>query len=211
MKKSNAHSFLEAASNAGQPPVLVGLNIDTSRLKKALKTPDDVGAIMRIHQNLDRELRRIVKVMVPKASQGKLRTTNQWIECLGTAGLSEQRIAASRTINHVRNEFAHGDKERFVGADVNRLLAAIRLVLGENYEPTALHDLTTDPYGQWDYQNMDCKGQFCILGYTAVALIASVEYEFEKHSFKPKLPRLIRFDQIQTATKPHNLLVFLNH
>jgi hypothetical protein len=211
MKVSNARSFLEAASAAGMPPILLGLNIDTSRMMKALKTSDDIGAIVRLHSDLDRVLKHIVRVMAPWCGRPKLQYMNQRIEHLKGAGLSEKRLAASRTINAVRNEFVHGNKECFGEADVDRLRKAIRLVLGADYTQTLLHDLTTDPYGEWDIRSLGRKGQFCLLGFMAAALVASVEHEFEKGSFRPRLPRLLRFSQIQETTKRHTLLVFLQN
>jgi hypothetical protein len=209
MKQGNARSFLEAASILGMPPVLLGLNVDTSRMMKALDTPDDIGAIIRLHKDLDRALKHIVRVMVAKSGRPKLRSMSQRIECLRAAGLSEKRLAASQTINLVRNALAHGNKECFNEADVDGLLKAIRLVLGEDYTQTALHDLTTDPTREWDFRTVDYKGQFCLLGFIAVALVASIEHEFEKHSFRPKIPKLLRYSQIQKATKEHTLLMFL--
>jgi hypothetical protein len=150
-----------------------------------------------------------VTVMVPKSNRRKLRSMSQRIECLRAAGLPEKRLLASETINVTRNALAHGEKESFDEADVDRLLKAIRLVLGEDYIQGALHDLTTDPYGEWDYGNMDHKGRFCMLGFIAVALVASIEHEFEKYSFRPKFPKLVRVSQIQEATKENTLLVFL--
>jgi hypothetical protein len=209
MKQSNPRSFLGAASTAKIPPVVLGLNVDTSRMMKALKTPDDIGAIIRLHKDLDRELKHIVSVMVPKSSRPKLRSMSQRIECLKAAGLSENRLAASQTINLIRNALTHGNKECLDDSDVDRLQKAIGLVLGEDYTQTSLHDLTTDPHGDWDYRNVDYKGQFCLLGFIAVALVASIEHEFEKHSFSPKFPKVLRFSQIQEATKEHTLVVFL--
>jgi hypothetical protein len=212
MKQGNARSFLEATRRiVGMPPVMLGLNVDTSRMMKAIETPDDIGAIIRLHKDLHRELKRIATVMVLKSSRRKLRSVSELIECLNVAGISEKRLAAPQWINLVRNTFAHGDKECFNEADVDGLLKAIRLVLGEDFTPTSLHDLTTDPYGEWNYPNMNYKGQFCQLALTAVALVASIEHEFEKHSFRPKLPKLLRFDQIQEATKQHTLLMFLQN
>jgi hypothetical protein len=101
------------------------------------------------------------------------------IACLKTAGLSQTRLAAAQTINAIRNARAHGDKECIDKADVDSLLKALRLVLGEDYAQGPVHDLTTDPYGEWDYRTMDWKGRFCMLGVTAVALVASIENEFE--------------------------------
>jgi hypothetical protein len=211
MRTTRASSFLEAASIPGMPPVILGLKVDASRMIRALQTPDAIGAIIRIHKDLDRELKRIVRIMVPDSSRMKLHTMSQRIECLKAAGLPEKRLAAPRTINLVRNAFAHGEKETFDRADVDELLKAIRLVLGDDYSETALHDLTTDPYGQWDYQNMDHKGQFCLHAFIAVGLVASVKIEFEKHSFRPKFPKLLRLDQIQEATKQHTFLLFLKN
>ena len=211
MKQGNTSSFLEAHSSiAGMPPLVLGLNIDTSRLMKAFETPDDVGAIIRIHKDLDRELKRIASVMVLKSDRRNVHSVSQRIECLKVAGLSEKRLAASKEINLVRNAFAHGDKESFDEQDIDRLLQAIRLVLSPDFTPGAFHDLTTDPYGGWDYSSLDCKGRFCQLCFTALALVASIENEFEKHSFKPKFPRLlVGIKQMQKATKGHTLLVFL--
>lgn len=211
MKQSAPRSFLEAASIVGMQPVLLGLNIDASRMMKALQTPDDIGAIIRVHKDLHRELKRIASVMVPKSRRRNARSVSELIECLKAAGMSESRLVASRRINLIRNAFVHSNKECFDETDVNGLLKAIRLVLGEDFTPSTVHDLTTDPCGEWNYPNMDHKGQFCQLGLTAVALVASIENEFEKHSLRPKFPRLLRFGQIQEATKEHTLLVFLQH
>ena len=211
MRTIRVSSFLDAASIPGMPPLVLGLKVDASRMVRALQTPDAIGAIIRIHKDLDRELKRVVRVMVPDYSRLKLRTMNQRIECLKAAGLPEKRLAAPRTINLVRNAFAHGEKETFDQADVDELLRAIRLVLGDDYTETAFHDLTTDPYGQWDYQNMDYKGRFCLLAFVAVGLVASVKIEYEKCSFRPKFPKLLRLDQMQEATKQHTFLLFLKN
>jgi hypothetical protein len=189
-KQSNLPSFLEAIRNIpGFPPVLLSVSIDTSRMMKALQTPDDIGTIIRLHKDLDRELERIVRAMVPRPRRLKLRSMSRRIEGLKVAGLSEKRLAAAETINLVRNAFAHGEKECFDQADVDQLLKAIQHVLGEDYTQTALHDLTTDPHGKWDYGKMGCKGQFCLLAVMAIGLIASIEHEYEKHSFKPRFPK----------------------
>jgi hypothetical protein len=194
------------------PTLVLGLKIDTSRMMKALGTSDDVGAIIRIHKDLDRELKRIANVMVPKCDRRNVHSVSQRIERLKAAGLSENRLAASKQINFVRNAFAHGDKESFDERDVDGLLRAVRLVLSPDFTPDAFHDLTTEPYGEWNYSSLDCKGRFCQLCFTALALVASIENEFEKYSFKPKLPRLlVGIKQIQKATKDQTLLVFLNH
>jgi hypothetical protein len=208
----SAPSFLEAhARIPGLPPVLLSFSIDTSRLMQALRTPDDIGSVIRIHKDLDRELRRIVHLMVPKSGRAKLRSMTDRIVCLRAAGLPETRLAAARTINAVRNALAHGEKECLDEADVEALLRALQVVLGDDYSQGTVHDLTTDPYGEWDYRTMNWKGKFCMLGCTAVALVASIENEFQKHTFRPRLPKILRFSQIQEATKEHTFLMFLNN
>jgi hypothetical protein len=212
IKHGNAPSFLEAAVRIrGLPPVVLSLSIDTSRLMKALQTTDDIGAVVRVHKDLDRELRRIVRLMVPKPGRRQLDTMSARIACLKAAGLPQTRLAAAQAINAVRNALAHGDKECVDEADVDSLLKALRLVLGEDYEQGPVHDLTTDPYGEWNYQTMDWKGRFCMLGATAVALVGSIENEFEKHSFRPRFPKLLSFSQFEQATKEHTLLMFLSN
>lgn len=210
VEHGSAPSFLEAAVRIeGLPPVLLGLSIDISRLMKALATTDDIGAAIRVHKDLDRELRRIVRLMVSKPNRRQLRSVSELIECLRAAGLPQTRLAAAQAINTIRNALAHGDKECLDEADVDRLQAALRQVLGEDYTQAPIHDLTTDPYGVWDYSTMDWKGRFCMLGVTAVALVASIQNEFEKYSFRPRFPKFLPVSKIQQATKEHTLLLFL--
>ena len=72
MKQGSRRSFLEAVSIVGMPPVLLGLDVDASRIFEAIQTPDDIGAIIRLHKDLHRELKHIARVMVPKISRRNL-------------------------------------------------------------------------------------------------------------------------------------------
>jgi len=102
IKHGSAPSFLEAAARIdGMPPVLLGLSIDASRLMQALKTPDDIGAVIRVHKDLDRELRRIVRVMVPKSGWAKLRSMTERIACLKAAGLRDAQLGSHQVRRRV--------------------------------------------------------------------------------------------------------------
>jgi hypothetical protein len=157
---------------------------DASRLVQAIETPDEIGAVIRIHFEIDRALEHIVDAMVPAASHLRHQYMESRIRFLFALGMPEIRLAPAKIINEIRNKFAHHEKDGISPSDITKLSAAVNALLGKEI-PThfAVRDKRASADKEWVYGDMSLKEKFCLLGYLALAGVATIENDFEKVSF----------------------------
>src|SRR5437764_13440517 len=103
------------------------------------------------------------------------------------------RRPARRSRTRARSRSCSGGSSRGGAGDL-----ALRKRRGAEVEPpqTLFHEST---------DRMAKDSQAWLI---AVALIASIKLDFERHSFKPKFTKLLRFNRMQHAPKEHTLRVF---
>lgn len=157
---------------------------DSARLIRAIETPDDVGAVIRVHFEIDRALEHIVNVMIPTPSLLRHQYMDSRIRFLLALGLPEVRIAPAKVINEIRNKFAHREKENFENSDIAKLSGSVTALIGKEV-PThfALIHKRADSQREWQYGDMTLKEKFCVLGYIALSGVATIENDFPKLSF----------------------------
>jgi hypothetical protein len=165
-------------------PLKFNFPLDTSRLTRAIDTADDIGAVIRIHFEIDRALEHIITAMIPNASALRHRYMGQRIAFLRALGLHEVRLLPVTIINEIRNKFAHHEKEGVSASDIARLHDSITALFGKEI-PThfGLLHKKSDTVREWVYGEMTLKEKFCFLGYFALAGIAAIENEYEKIRF----------------------------
>ncbi len=181
--KLNTWGTIVVMSDGGH--TVLKFDFDTAKLLLAMRTPDPIGAIVRIHTELDEALKHIVKVMVPPPIP-PLQYASERIEYLVSVGLPRLRVAPASIINTVRNNFAHSNKQVFKAKDVSKLQCAVTKLyngreVGSGFEfvrreKDADHTLR--------YDDMDDKEKFCFLGFAAIAAVAAIEVDFAPGSFK---------------------------
>ncbi|MGY3618405.1 hypothetical protein [Bradyrhizobium sp. USDA 10063] len=160
--------------------------IDTGRMIRAIDTPDDIGAVVRLHFEIDRALEHIVNAMVPAPQHLQHRFTGQRIKFLQALGLPYVRIEPAIVINTIRNDFAHREKEALTASDVAILEEPVsRLLAPQQISPhlTIQHEKKDGSRREWVYGTMSPKEKFCMLGIFAVSGIATIESHFRKVSF----------------------------
>ncbi|MGY8635816.1 hypothetical protein RAD15_25425 [Bradyrhizobium sp. 14AA] len=163
--------------------------VDTARMLRAIDTPDDIGAVVRLHFEIDRALEHIVTTMVPAAQHLQHRFMDQRIRFLRALGLPEVRIEPAKVLNTIRNDFAHREKESLTAGDVDALEEPVSKLLGRRI-PTHFaleHRRRDGTRREWIYEQMSCKEKFCMLGFFALSGIATIENDFSKIAFSSKL------------------------
>lgn len=159
--------------------------VDTTRMIRAIDTPDDIGAVVRLHFEIDRALEHVVNVMVPAAQHLQHRFMEQRIRFLQALGMPNVRIQPARVINTIRNNFAHREKEALSPQDVTTLEGPVSELLGRNI-PTHFalqHKKKDGSRRDWVYETMSPKEQFCMLGFFTLSGIATIENDFRKLAF----------------------------
>lgn len=155
--------------------------VDSARMMRAMDTEDDIGAVIRLHFEIDRALEHVVGAIIPNPEQLSHRYMDQRIRFLGALGLPEVRIAPARIMNEIRNRFAHKEKETLVDLDIIQLQKAVEALLG-NVIPShfALINNKKGSQREWRFGEMNLKQKFCLLGYMTLAGIATIENDFPK-------------------------------
>ncbi len=152
---------------------------------RAIDTPDDIGAVVRIHFEIDRALTHIIETMVPNPSVLRHHYMSQRLSYLESLGLPTDRLAPARAINVLRNKFAHKEKEHIQAADIDELERAIVNLLGRPIPSNfALrHKSFRAPPREWRYDTMSPKEKFCLLGFFSLSGIATIEHDFQRLAF----------------------------
>ncbi len=168
-------------------PIVFNFKVDSGRLRRAIETPDNIGAVIRLHFEIDRALDHIVSVMVPAPQHINHQYLEQRIRFLLSLGIPEIRLIPARIINRIRNDFAHREKDEFLDADIAVLSEAIEALLG-NSIPTnfALINKQNGGEREWRYGEMNSKEKFCFLSYFALSGIATIENDFEKMQLRAR-------------------------
>jgi hypothetical protein len=180
------HSVTDQNTKPGlSKTTVLKIDFDTPKLLLAMRTPDHIGAIVRIHTELDEVLKHIAKAMAPPPIP-PLQYASERIKYLVSMGLPEIRIAPASIINTVRNNFAHNNKQAFEAKDVSKLQRAIADLydgreIGPGFE--FVHR-KKDSDHTLRYDDMDDKEKFCFLGFAAIAGVAAIEVDFAPGSFK---------------------------
>jgi|SRR5882757_4382574 len=156
--------------------------VDTARMMRAVETPDDIGAVVRIHFEIDRALEHIVNVMVPAAKHLGHRFMDQRIKFLLSLGLPEERVQPARVLNIIRNDFAHREKEALGQSDVDSLEGPVVKMLGQSIPAdfALRHNKEDGSQRGWMYGKMSYKEKFCMLGFFTLSGIATIENHFSK-------------------------------
>ncbi|MDR6303055.1 hypothetical protein GGQ85_000736 [Nitrobacter vulgaris] len=172
-------------------PTVFNFDVDSGRIMRAMYTEDDIGAVIRIHFEIDRALDHIVRTMVPSSNTMKLPYTSSKVDFLLALGLPNLRITPVLIINSIRNKFAHREKEAIVLSDTVDLLRAIETMydrkIPESFQ--VIHQKKDGSRCEWRFGEMSPKEKFCFLGSLALAGVAMIESDFEKVSFKSLMRR----------------------
>lgn len=156
-------------------------------------TPDDIGAIIRVHYEIDQALQHVIGTLIPFPKRLKLRYMKQRIELLLALGMPEVRLQPAEIVNHIRNDFAHRDKETFLAEDVTGLHEAIVALYGREIPPTfaMLHRKDDGSTQEWRYCDMNLKEKFCFLGSFALGGVATIQTDFHKIAIR----QVVRFSE----------------
>jgi len=158
-------------------------DVNSQRLLRAIETEDDIGAVIRLHFEIDRAYEHVVKTLIPDVAQLKHRYMDERIRFLLAIGLPSIRVEPARVINGIRNKFAHDEKEAFSTADIERLSLAVEAMIGKQIPSNfALISKKQDSYREWRYGDMSLKEKFCFLGYLTLSGVATIENDFPKVS-----------------------------
>lgn len=170
--------------------ITLNFDINTGKLMRAMTADDDIGAIVRLHLEIDRALVHIIKAMVPAPEHFRMRFTGQRINFLRALGLPNLRLEPVSVINSVRNKFAHEDRETILEADVLNLKQAVEALYARKLPDTfeVRYHKKDGSERRWVYREMNHKERFCFLGSLALAGLAAVEKEFAPIAFR-QLPR----------------------
>ena len=154
--------------------------IDTSRLVRAFDNPDDIGAIVRTHYELDRALSHVLAKFYSNPKKLGANRVGPKIERLEALGFGGPRIAAIRCIDDLRNAVAHRDKEEINGQDLMLLRRHIDALTGGRFSDqfTFTYVLNGIPK-TLKYGDMSIQQQFCMLAFTAIAALAALPHEVE--------------------------------
>jgi hypothetical protein len=160
-------------------------DFDFQKFLLAMSTPDHIGAIMRIHTELDEVLKHVVKAMVPPPIP-PLQYASERMDFLVNMGLPKIRVAPAAIINTVRNNFAHNSKQEFKAKDVGKLYRAVVTLYDERAigpDFVFVHR-RKESHRELRYGDMDDKEKFCFLGFLAIAAVAAVENDFAAGTFR---------------------------
>jgi tRNA U38,U39,U40 pseudouridine synthase TruA len=171
-------------ATSGVGTTILNFELDQTKLLLAINTPDHIGAIVRIHTELDEALIHVVKAMVPPPIPS-LNYAKDRIECMVRMGLPELRVTPAIIINRVRNRFVHKNQQSFEAKDVSKLYEAVaKLYGGRDFSNFVFVHRKRDSDRELPYADMDTKEKFCFLGFLAIAGVAAIENDFEPGTFK---------------------------
>ncbi|QND70826.1 hypothetical protein [Tardiphaga robiniae] len=101
--------------------------------------------------------------------------------------MPEVRVKPARLINNLRNKFAHRDKEDFQHQDIVDLQKAIEDMIAKPIPSHfAIVNKSEDSSREWQFEKMSLKEKFCLMGFLALASIATIENDFKKLCFKSR-------------------------
>lgn len=162
---------------------------DTSRIFRALTTSDDIGALLRTHFDAERALSQVIAEAYVNSDALRLRSFEQKISALEARGVLPLRLAPTRIVNDVRNDFAHRGRENFEPSDVKKLWDAVNKFALNTITPD--FNITYGPNGTSETQilgSMADREKFVILASIATMWIASLPTEWSQHTGGPEAP-----------------------
>jgi hypothetical protein len=163
-------------------PVKFNFVVDTRRMMRAIDTDDDIGAVIRVHFEIDRALSHVIARLVPKPAELSLRYTEARVRLLLALGIPEVRLSPIQVVNRIRNSFAHDEgKETISEGDVRQLEASVSTMMAGRKIPThfTLRHKSTAAERSWVYSAMTLKEKFCLGGFFIVAGVATLENDFQ--------------------------------
>lgn len=105
----------------------------------------------------------------------------QRIRFLAALGIPETRISPARIINEIRNEFAHKERELFIGRDISRLQAAVETLYQRKIPDHFVLAINQKGVRQeWRFGEMNLKQKFCLMGSMVLTGVALIENDFPK-------------------------------
>lgn len=144
-------------------------DISTNRLLAALNTKDDVGAVIRMHFELDQALNHVAKAAVPRVDQLRLRYPEQKIRFFLALGVEDKHLEPARLLNQIRNRFAHSEGQEIVtDADVAALEGAIGVIGFSEVCQKVMKVVDRD------YEKLTPREKFCILGVVIISHVSEI-------------------------------------
>jgi hypothetical protein len=161
----------------------VDFSPDIKRIIRAFNSSDHVGTVIRIHFKLDRALDRVVRKFFPRSDALGLQYTGQRLRQLAAIGIPDQRLAAARLINEVRNRFAHKDRqEEITIKDVKSIQDATIVIYPKFSEDFTVVFRREGVDRDLKYSELSPNEKFCILGVMNVGFIAALVEQAQKLS-----------------------------
>ena len=156
---------------------VIDFDINIRRMMQALDTSDHIGALLRVHYELDRSLEHVIQMTYPNPSAVKQNFTGQKLAALSALGVHAKRLKPATIINSLRNSFAHRGREEITTEDVTGLLNAVNVILAQPITDDftiARHSKANSTVTEKTFSAMTAKEKFCILGFISIALIAAL-------------------------------------
>lgn len=150
-------------------------DIDMTRFSMALLVEDDLGSVIRCHFEAERALDHALSVFTEgRSSKSKLlRYFGHKLDALSMLGLDERFLLPMRTLNRVRNDFAHRGVDKITDKDLSEIRDAIGRVA-----PQMLQDFDIRIRGRFEfegkYSTLNLRQKFVVSSLHATALLGGV-------------------------------------
>lgn len=159
--------------------------IDTKRLITALRVEDDLGAVIRCHYEAERTMDYVIETITEGRSKNTniLRYFGQKIELLYIIGISDQFLSPLRTINSIRNGFAHKGREEIPLEALANLRDSV-----QTFSEHPIDDFTVRIDGgsvfEARYDAMTARQKFTVCATWAIGMLATVPDVYDQAAAK---------------------------
>lgn len=158
--------------------VTFSFDIDTSRLKAALLSEDDIGAMIRCHFEAERAAIHVLDAVTAGRFGQKRSRRYQYLsdklDLLEIIGLEVLHLEPLRYINKHRNKFAHDGQDRITQTQVGELWGAVTRAASQLNEDTRFTFAGDDRYRDVRVGDLGLRERYVIGASSAIGLFAAL-------------------------------------
>lgn len=158
--------------------ITFSFDLDTSRLKSALLSEDDIGAVIRCHFEAERAASHVLHIVtagrVGRFGERRFRYLSDKLDLLEVVGLEALHLQPLRFVNTHRNKFAHEGHDRINQTQVSELWGALSSVAPKFNDDSRFTWHGNDRYDNVRVGDLSLKERYVLGASNAIGLFASL-------------------------------------
>ena len=150
-----------------EPRIIISHDFDYEKLVRALLTDDDIGAMLRLHFEMERCLDFMIadRFSSPKSLNAKY--FSQKVGCLHAIGFLNSRLQAFKFVNRVRNMMAHEGRECIKIQEADELVSIVSRLMPHPLGEFKLRIPKVKKIDEMQISELEPKDRFVIAGFAA--------------------------------------------